>query len=70
MRVPGHNGIQQNETADWLARENVKIRPTGPEPFLLVPLSRFKFKIRNLVGKRKQLEWRICGRYETSQLRL
>ncbi len=34
MWVPGHSGIQQNETADRLAREGARTRPIGPEPIL------------------------------------
>ncbi len=49
MWVPGHSGIQQNETADGLARE-------GAEPFLPLSLSRFKSKIRQWIEKRKQTE--------------
>ncbi len=33
MVVPGHKRIQQNETADRLAREGARTRPIGPEPF-------------------------------------
>ncbi len=57
---------QQNETAltaDRIAREGVRTRPVGPELFL--PLS-----LRNWIGKRKQMKWRICERYGTSQLYL
>ncbi len=67
-RVPGHNGIQQNETADRLAREGARTRPIGLEPFLPLPLSRCKSKIRNWIGKRKQTEWRVCERNRTSEL--
>ncbi len=68
MWVPGHSGIQQNETAERLARKGAKIRPIDPEPFLPLSLSRFKSEIRNWIEKRKQTEWRVCERYETSQL--
>ncbi len=47
MWIPGHSGIQQNETADRLAREAARTRPIGPEPFLPLSLRRFKSKIRN-----------------------
>ncbi len=67
MRVPGHSGIQQNETVDRIAREGAKIRPIGPEPFLPLSFRRFKSKIRNWIEKRKQTEWRVCERYGTSQ---
>ncbi len=48
MWVPGHSGIQQNETADRVART----RPIGPEPFLPLSFSRFKSEIRNWIEKR------------------
>ncbi len=53
MWVPGHGRIQQNETADKLAREGAMTRPIGPEPFLPLFLSRFKYKIRNWIEKIK-----------------
>ncbi len=36
---------------------------------ILLPLSlsRFKSKIRNWIGKRKQTEWKVCVKYGTSQ---
>ncbi len=68
MWVPGHCGIQQNETADRLAREGARTRPIGPELFLPLSLSGFKSKIRNWIEKRKQTEWKVCGNYGTSQL--
>ncbi len=69
MWVPdGHSEIQQNETADRLAREGTRTRPIGPEPFLPLSLSRFKSKIGDWVGKRKQIEWKVCEKYGTSQL--
>ncbi len=52
MWVPGHSGIQQNETTDRLAREGARTRPIGPECFLPLSLSRFKSKIRNWIEKR------------------
>ncbi len=66
MWVPGHSRIQQNEMADRLAREGVRTRPIGLEPFLPLSLSRFKYEIRNWIEKRKQTEWRVCERYGTS----
>ncbi len=66
--VPGHSGIQQNETADRLVREGARTRPIGPEPLLPLSLSRFKWKIRNWIEKRKQTEWKVCEKYGTSQL--
>ncbi len=67
--VPGHSGIQQNKTADTLlVGEGAGIRLIGPEPYLLLSLIRFKFKIRNWIGKRKEMERRVCERYRTSQL--
>ncbi len=63
MWVLGHSGIQQNETADRLAREGARTRSNGPEP-----LSRFKSKIRSWIEKRKQIEWKVCEKYGTSQL--
>ncbi len=65
MWALGHSGIQQKET-DRLVRKGARTRPVGPEPFLLLSFSRFKSKIRNWIGKRKQTEWRVCKRYETS----
>ncbi len=56
MWVPGHSGIQQNETADRLAKERARTRPIGPEPFLPLSLSRFKFRIRHWIEKGKQTE--------------
>ncbi len=53
MWVPGHSGIQQNETADMLVREAAGTRPVGPESFLPLSFSRFKYKIRNWIEKRK-----------------
>ncbi len=60
MWVTEHSGIQQNETADRLARKGAKTRPIGPEPFLPLSLSRFESKIRNWIEKRKQIEWKVC----------
>ncbi len=54
--VPGHSGIQQNETANRLVTEGPKTRPIGPEPFLPLLLGRFKSKIRNYIEKMKQTE--------------
>ncbi len=68
MWVPGDSGIQQNETADRLAREEARTRPIGPEPFIPLSLSRFKSKIRDWIEKRKQTEWKVCEKYWTSQL--
>ncbi len=39
-----------------------------PEPFLPLSLSRFKSKMINWIGKRKQAERRVWGRYGISQL--
>ncbi len=60
MWVPGHSGIQQNKTADRLAKEGARTRPIDPEPFLPLSFSRFKSKIRNWIEKRKQAEWKVC----------
>ncbi len=68
MWVPGRSGIQQNETADRLVREVVGTRPIIPDPFLPLSLSKFKSETINLIGKRKQVEWRVFKRYGTSQL--
>ncbi len=72
MWVPGHGGIhQQNETADKQAKKGARTKPIGLEPlepFLLLSLSRFRSKLWNWVGKRKQTEWRVCEKYGTSQL--
>ncbi len=68
MWVPGKSRIQQNETADRLERGGARTRPIGPEPILPLSLSRFKFKIRNWIEKRKQTEWEVCEKYEISQL--
>ncbi len=65
---PAHSGIQQNETANRLAREGARTRPIGLEPFLLQSLSGFKSKIRNWIEKRKQTKWKVCEKYGTSQL--
>ncbi len=67
MRVTEHCRIQQNETADRLAREGARTGPIGPEPFLPLSLSRFKSKIRSWIEKRKQTEWKVCEKYGTSQ---
>ncbi len=63
MWVPGHNGIQQNETANRLVREGARTRPISTEPFLPLSLSRFKSKIRNWIEKRKQIEWKVYEKY-------
>ncbi len=68
MWVPGQSGIQQNETADRLAREGARTGSIGPEPFLPLSLSRFKSKIRNWIEKRGPIEWKACEKYWTSQL--
>ncbi len=68
MWLPGHSGIQQNEIANRLTREGARTTPIVPEPFLPLFLSRFKSKIRNWIEKRKQLEWKVCEKYEISQL--
>ncbi len=64
--VPGHCGIQQNETTDKLVREGDRTRPIGPEPFLPLFLSRFKSKIRNWIEKGEEKEWKVCEKYGTS----
>ncbi len=66
MCVPGHGGIQQNETVDRLVREGARTRPIGPEPFLPLSLNRFRYKIRNWIEKRKQTEWEVCEKYGTN----
>ncbi len=65
MWVLWHGGIQQNETADRLAREGAMTRTISPEPVLPF-LSRFKSKIRNWIEKKKQKEWEVCEKYGTS----
>ncbi len=59
--APGHSGIQQNETADRLVKEEGRTTPIILEPFLPLFSSRFKSKIRNWIGKRKRTEWRGLG---------
>ncbi len=44
LGTPGHSGIQQNETEDWLAREGAGSRPIGPAPFLR-PIVRQLYRI-------------------------
>ncbi len=68
MWVPGHSGIQQNETADRLAKEGARTRPIGPKAFLPLSLNKFKSKIRNWIEKRRQTEWKVYEKYWTSQL--
>ncbi len=70
MWIRGHGGIQQNETADRLARERARARPVGPQPFLPLSLNRFKSKIRNWIEKREQTEWKVCEKYGTRQSHL
>ncbi len=53
MWTPGLSGIQENKTADRLARGGARIRPIGLEPFLPLSFSSFKSKIRKSIGKRK-----------------
>ncbi len=64
--VRGHSGIQQNKTADRLAREGARTRPFGPEPFLSLSLSRFKSKIRNWIEKKETVSMRSLCKYRTS----
>ncbi len=66
MWVAEHSGIQENETADKLVREGARTELIGLKAFLQPSLSWFKYKIRNWTGKRKQMEWRVSGRYGTS----
>ncbi len=65
MWVPEHSQIQQNETADRLARDQTyrsRILPTT------LSLSRIKSKVRNWIEKRKQTEWKVWEKYETTHL--
>ncbi len=66
MWVAGHSGVQKNETTR-LEREGARTRPIDPEYFLPLSFSRFKYRIRNWIVKRKRMEWRVCERYGTSQ---
>ncbi len=68
MWVPGCSGIQQNETADKLASVGARTRPNSLEPFLPLSPSKFKCKIRNNIGKRKQTKWRVCEKKGSANL--
>ncbi len=51
--VPGHSGIQQDETADRLARVGARARPISSELLLPPSLSRLKSKIKNWIEKKE-----------------
>ncbi len=52
MWVSRYSSIQQNETADWLARKVARTKSVGLEPFLPF-LSRFKSRKKKLDRKKR-----------------
>lgn len=45
--IPGHKGVQGNETADEMARKGSAAQPIGPEPFLPIPQSLIQKQIHD-----------------------